>query len=414
MAQNFRERLIRLFLVRSEGPAREPALVWTVLAVVSVAAATFIAMRPDQLGDLGTVREWLTYWITTRGNPYQHFYPVLDYPPIAFLLLGPLALVPVETLAHWFVPAAIALTSVAMWAQLRWIAGRLRIRLTNLEQLAMVAMVMCDGAARGSIWRGQTLALSLILGAFAMTCSRRRPIFAAVCLALCSFKLHIAAGYALAILLIDGASVPAFAVLITAALSWVFAATVGSSLVAISMDYGRNLVALYTGPDQVRGMLSIRFVLDDLIGWYPVATATFAVLAVGSLAAIVIFGRGRRADLATQAHVAVACILWSLVFLPHQLYDSLYAAPALFLLMWPESGLVRRVPWRAAAVGAYVMFGVLDLPRLFHFLSDARPESDLLFWLAYDLNPLRPALLFALVLWRLYRRTRAAPATSAA
>jgi hypothetical protein len=377
-----------------------------------MSAATVIALQPGQLGDLVTVREWLTYWVTTHGNPYTHFHPVLDYPPMAFLVLGPMVLLPAHTIAAWFVPAAIALTVVAMWAQLKWIAGRLRLHLSGIEQLAMVAMVMCDGAARGSIWRGQTVALSLLFGALAMACSRRRPLVAAVCLALCSFKLHIAAVFALAILLIDGAAVPAVAVLITAALSWVFAATTGSSLIAISMDYWRNLLALYSGPDHVRGMLGIQFVIEDLIDGYRAAMATFAALAVGSLAAIVIVGRGRRADLITQAYVAVACILWSLIFLPHQLYDSLYAAPALFLLMWPESGLVQRVPWRAAVVGAYVMFGVLDLPRIFHFLSDARPESDLLFWLAYDLNPMRPALLFGLVLWRLYQRPRASISTS--
>ncbi len=94
MTHNWRERLIRLFLVRSAGQTRGPALIWTVLAVVSMAAATVIALHPGQLGDLVTVREWLSYWITTHGNPYTHFYPVLDYPPLAFLVLGPLILLP--------------------------------------------------------------------------------------------------------------------------------------------------------------------------------------------------------------------------------------------------------------------------------------------------------------------------------
>jgi len=284
----------------------------------------------------------------------------------------------------------------------------MRIPLSTAERVAMVAMVLADGGARTGIWLGQTMAVSLLLGALAMRYKRTRPWLAAVCLAVCSFKPHIAAGFGLAILLVEGIGIPLAAGAVTLLLSWVFAATIGESLFTVGVDYISNLLALYGGPNRVRGMLSIRFVLDDLVGHYLISTAIYAVLAVGSLAAIVTLARRRSADAITRVHVAVVSMLWSLVFLPHQLYNTVYAAPALFMMMWPESGLIRRPGIRLATTAAYIMFGVVDVARVFRVLGRWMPESDWLFWMGYDLSPLRPFALFVFILWRLYQRPPAA------
>lgn len=381
-----------------------PVVFWVVIASVSVTGAIIVALQPGHLLDLQEVRGWLRYWLVAHDNPYEIFWPTLDYPPIAFLMLWPISLPPDATLAYWYLPCALALAVLAGYAQLRWISERMQIPLSVGERVAFVALMLSGDGVRGAIWRGQTMALSLLLGALAMQWKRRRPFLAAVCLALCSFKPHIAAGFGVAILLIEGATIPFLAVAIALGLSWAFAATVGESLLGIGMDYISNLLALYGGPDRVRGMLSIRFVLDDLVGWYAGSTAIYVILAVGSLVAVAVLARRRRRDPVTQVHVAVASMLGSLLFLPHQLYDSLFAAPALCLLMWPESGLIKSRSIRAAATGAYVMFGVLSVPRVFLFISQWHSESDWLFWISHDLSPLRVAALFLLILWGLYRR----------
>ena len=407
----WRELLTSIFLVRSERPTPVPLRVWLVIASLSLTVSVAVALQPGQLGDLATVRAWLHYWVTAWDNPYKHFGAVLDYPPLAFLMLWPLSLPSEASVAYWFLPTAIVLTTLAVWAQLRWVSDRLQISLSTGERVALVAMVLSGGGVRTGIWLGQTMALSLLLGALAMQWKRRRPWLAAVCLALCSFKPHIAVGFGLAILLVEGIGIPLAAAAITMLLSWIFAVTIGESLFSVVIDYASNLLALYGGPDRVRGMLSIRFVLDDLVGHYATATVIYRVLAVGSLITIATLAKRRSVDAVTQMHVAVVCMLWSLVFLPHQLYNSVFAAPGLFLLMWPESGLIRRRGVRAAVVAAYVMFGVVDIARLFRLLSRWMPEADWVWWLGYDTSPVQPFALFLLILWRLYERPRAnAPA----
>lgn len=404
MKRPWRSVLTSMFLIRSEDGWPGPAIIWSILAAISVSAAGIVASRPGHLGDLHTVREWLSYWTSTTGNPYTHFAPMLDYPPISFLVLWPVSLLPEQGLAFWFLPGAVLLTAFAVWTQTSWTADRLRISLSASERLALIALVLAGSGTRSGLWAGQTVALSLIFGMLALRWKRSRPWLAALCLALCSFKLHIAAGFFLAVLLLAGPTVPIIASVITLLFSWLFAATVNQSLPGILIDYGRNLIALYGGEHRVRGMLSIRFVLDDLIGWYSLSFAVYLVLAVSALTTLVVLSQRRRANDTTQALVAAASMLLSLVFLPHQVYNSLYAAPALFLLMWPESGLIPNRSIRAIWVAAYVLFGVFDPSRTIRLTILPITESDLVFWLSYNLNPLRPAALFTLILWRLYQR----------
>lgn len=384
-----------------------PLAVWSTVAALSVIVAIFVALQPGQLGDLTTVRSWLHYWFAVGDNPYRHFGPPLDYPPMAFLVLWPIGLPSDATVAYWFLPSVVTITALAALMQLRWVADRLHVVLSGRQQMALIAMVLAGGGARTAIWLGQTMALSLLFGALAMLLARRRPWRAAVCLALCSFKLHIAAGFGLAILLIDGIAVPIAAAVITLVASFVFAATVGESLVTLVADYGRNLLALYDGPNRVRGMLSIRGVLTDVIDQYTIATAAYLALALASLATLIALAKRRSADPVTQLHVAALSLLGSLCFLPHQLYNILLASPALYLLMWPESGLIRNRDIRTAVTAAYVLFGVVDVARVARVFSRQMPESDWLFWIGYDTSPLRPFALFVFILWRLYQRPRA-------
>jgi hypothetical protein len=194
---------------------------------------------------------------------------------------------------------------------------------------------------------------------------------------------------------------------IVLSLSLLFAATIGQPLADIGADWIRNLMTLYAGPDRVRGLLSIRFVLDDLIGSFAVATTVYVLLALGTLAIIVSLSRRRRGDAVTHTQVAVACLLWSVLFLPHQLYNSLLAAPALWLLMWPEAGLIARRSVRVAACAAYVLFGVFDVAGALRVISAFTPEREWLYTSSYYLSPLRIACVFVVILWALYHRPHA-------
>jgi len=113
----------------------------------------------------------------------------------------------------------------------------------------------------------------------------------------------------------------------------------------------------------------------------------------------------RRAASATERTQIIAVILlWPLLFLPSQLYNSVMAAPALWLLRWPEGGLIRREAIRLAAVAAFTLIGVLDVPRLIRFATEPHAGLDWLWAGSYFIPPLRIALLFMFILFVLIRR----------
>lgn len=392
-----------LFLVRSQPSAWMAAAFWVAVAAVSTCFAVFVALQPGRLQDLYEVRVWLHYWMTSGRDPYDTFRN-LDYPPVAFLVLWPLGLVSDATVPYWFLPLGIGTMVAAGWVLLRWMGERMYIDLSTSERVALVAIMVAGGGARTSLWLGQSISLSLLFGALALLWSRSRPYVAALALTLCAFKPHVAVGFGLAILLTTGADVIILAAALTLSLSLLFALTVGDSLLNIVVEYAGQLLHLYSGPNRIRGLLSIRFVLNDLIDSYAASTALYVLLAAGCLTLLVIFSKRKQRDAATQSHVAVACILWSILFLPHQLYNSLLAAPALWLLMWPEAGIFRSRTMRAVVVASYVLFGVVDLPRALRVVSQILPNFEWAFWTSYYLSPLRMALVFGLILWSLYRR----------
>lgn len=383
------------------------AAFWSVAAAVSVGIATAVALRPGQLDDLHTVRQWLHYWLQSGRNPYEYFGAKLDYPPLAFLVLWPLALPSESTLAWWFIPSVILTTGAASWMLVRWMGECMYVDLTRPERVALIALMMAGSGLRLSIWHGQTVALALLFGATAMRYCRTRPYLAAAALALCSFKPHVAFGFALAILLTHGADVLLIAAAMVISLSLLFAATIGHSALALLIEYVDHLLTLYSGAERVRGLLSIRFVLDDLIGWYTLSTALYIVLAIASLGTVIWCSRRRRADAVTRAQVSVAAILWSTMFLPHQRYNVLLAAPALWLMMWPESGLIPNKRLQQILVGAYILFGVLDVPLLMRVTARLNPSWEDFYWYSYYLSPLRIVAVFLLVLFGLYRRPSA-------
>lgn len=400
-----REALAALFLTTRDRRSWFPAIIWMCAALVSVGVAVAVAVQPGQLRDLHQVREWLQFFDTRDANPYVYFSGELDYPPVALLLLWPLAWIPEGHLAAWFLPMSIATTVVAGWAFITAVGTRLGVAVSTPEKIATVGIILAGGAARGAIWLGQTVSLAVLCGALALLWSRRRPFLAAVMLALCSFKPHLAVGFGIAVLLIDGIDVPVIASAIVVSLSLLVAAAMNQSLLAVLLAYARNLSVLYDGPERVRGLLSVRWALDDTVG-YEAGTAIYVLLAIGVLAMLGAAARrrhGARGDL----YVVAAALIWPLLFLPSQLYNSLLAAPAIWLLRWPETSLFRSTPARTALVGAIVLFGVVDLPRVLRAIAERAGDMLWLFQGSYLLSPLRMALLLAFVLYAAFQRAQA-------
>jgi hypothetical protein len=403
-----RDALALIFMVREDRRSWLPAAVWGAVGLISLAVAVWVAGQPERLADLRQVRTWLAFVEQHSADPYVYFDSQLDYPPLAFLVLWPLGWIPEDALLEWFVPAGIAVTAAAGWVFARVVAERLKIALTLSQQIAIVGLMLSGSSARGSIWRGQTVALAILLGALALLWSRRRPFAAALALALCSFKPHLAVGFGLAILLIDGADVLMVAAAIVVSLSILVAAAMDQSVLAIAATYAHNLFAMYGASGHIDGLLSIRWVFEDAVGHYGAATLVYAAAGTGSLVMLGLIAR-RMQDDASRTHVVAIALLWPLLFLPSQLYAGFMAAPAIWLLMWPESGAIRRESRRIACVAAVVAFTVFDIPRTLRFLSAYLDDGHWLYKGSYYLSPLRIVLLFAFLLSVANRRTRAQP-----
>lgn len=396
---SWRRWVTSLLLVRRTHAPAVTLIVWAALAVSSVSVATFVGLRPESLQDLWTVREWLQHWVH-RGDPYSYF-ERLDYPPTAFFVLWPLYLPDTDSVVLWLIPSMVVSLGVGAVILVRWFAGRLGVRLVWYEQAVYVLMLLAGSPLRGTIWRGQTTPLAFLFGALALHWSRQRPVLAALALALCAFKPHIAIGFGLILLLIERRAVVYGAVAMVIASSLLFAATVDRSLFEVLVSYAHNLTGLYDGPERLRGLLSIRWMLDDIFGGYLLGTYAYITFGVGTLGLIVSAARRSQSGV-TVAQVSAACLLWSLLFLPQQLYNGVLAAPALWLLMWPESKLLAGATMRLTLVGGYLLFGLLDVQRLARLSADAIGDEDLAMS-AYYLAPTRLTILFGVVLYGLWR-----------
>jgi hypothetical protein len=390
------DTLARVFMVRPDRRSWLAAAVWGAIALASLTAAFWVAFEPGQLADLRQVRGWLSFTLTHSADPYAYFDRELDYPPMALLVLSPLHLIPESALALWFVPASIGVAVLSGSIFVGAIADRLYIQLSTPQRVAIVAMMLSGGGVRGAIWRGQTVALAILLGALALRWSKTRPFLAATALALCSFKPHMAVGFGLAILIIDGIDTLVIAGAIVISASLLVAAAVDQSVFTIIASYAHNLSSMYEGPDRVRGLLGIRWALDDLIGHYGLASLLYAAAASVALVLIGLVAR-RAPDAAGRTHAIAIALLWPLLFLPSQLYTGLMALPALWLLMWPEAHLIRRESRRLAVVAVFVAFGVVDIPRVLRLLSSWLDDGYWLYKGSYYLSPLRLTLACAFI-----------------
>jgi hypothetical protein len=400
--------MARTFMVHPDRRSWAPAAVWAGFAIASVSAAVWVALRPGHLQDLHLVRVWLAYIQHHSADPYAYFAGELDYPPIAFLVLWPLGWIPDAQLTAWFLPFGIGISILASWAFVGAVADRVGVRLTAAQRVALVSLTLSSSSVRGAIWLGQTVSLAVLFGALALLWSRRRPFAAALMLAACSFKPHIAFGFGLAILLIDGPDVIVIALAMVLSASLIVAAALNEWLLTIFASYARNLLTMYNGPDRITGMLSVRWVLDEVTGNYGLGTALYAALAVASL--VLIGAAARRArDAAGRAQVIAAALLWPVLFLPSQLYNGVLAGPAIWLLMWAEGGSGIRLYRRLALVASFVLVGVVDVARLLRFLGEWLDDAYWLFKGSYYLNPIRFLLLFCLMLFIAFRRTRRTP-----
>lgn len=381
-------------------------LFWTIGGAVSAGLAMWVALQPGMLLDLWSVREWLHLW-RAGGDPYASF-DNIDYPPNALIVLAPLALFSDAAIVTTLLVAIVVSAAAGTLLLLRWFAEQVGIVLTPRAEIALVAMMFADAALRGTLWRGQTAPFAILFGALALRWCTRHPVAAAIALSLCAFKPHVALGFGLAAMFTKRFDVVLGAVLLSAAQVWLFAVSIDRGVIDLLTRYVQILTAWYSGDDAINGLLSIPWVLEELIGHQLAAFCVSIALAAGSLALLWWHGR-QSAEPHVRAIVVSALLLWSLVFLPHQLYHGALALPAVWLLMWPQAVVITSTRARALVVAAVVLVSAADLPRAVLWMTEHTAELEWLTTPSYFIRPLILSMMLALLVYRVaQRRTPAA------
>lgn len=114
-------------------------------------------------------------------------------------------------------------------------------------------MLVSSRAIRRAVAAGQTAPLVLILFVAAMLLARRRPVWAGVCFALASFKLNLATGFGLSLLLLGHVLPLVVAGGIVIMLTMVFAWSVHLPVTTVIASYLRNLYSSTAGRTTFQG-----------------------------------------------------------------------------------------------------------------------------------------------------------------
>jgi len=370
VSDSFRQPWIRDVLLLDLPEASGATVrLWTAAALASLVASIWVAFLPGHLHDFWELRSWLVTWLIHGGNPYINPALEVDYPPSAFLILAPLGLFSDQIAAEICVVASAMALVAANWLLLRWINERLGRPLPTLLVLALTAVAISSGAARAATWQGQTIAIGMLFGVLALRASDRHPIRAAIWLGLAAFKPHVALAFGLGILFTRGPKIPLISLPVFVVMCLLFAPTVGRTPGELAGDFLGNVARMYGEGNHTTATTLVE-------AFEPALGARGAGVVHGSLAiavlALIAFGAWRRRhDQRSAVFVVAAGLMWSLVFLPHQRYGAVLAAPVWWLLLIPGANLVRSERLRVALAAGMTIYSVLDLQLTLRFTTRA-------------------------------------------
>ena len=330
--------------------------------MASVASACWAATWPGQSADYWEVRSWLDAW---HLDPYRVPSLDVDYPPQALVLLAPLKWLPANPAL--FAAINTGLCVAAAWLCVSVTAELARLSLSRLQTSVLVALTLACGAVRVAIWRGQTMALALVLLLLAVRYGRRRPWVAGACFGLGAFKLTMAAGFALALVLLGMSSIFPAAVATMTALTFAYALSHGRGIFPVMADYVQKLRSIYSGTDIVEGVSDLRPIAHDLLANNAVAVGVALAVALITLGALVVAARRAEPSPRTDSLCFAASLLWTLMNLFHQRYDFVLLMPAVFLLLWASASFSRMVTQASKQASKQAMD-----PRRPHRLSGHR------------------------------------------
>lgn len=321
---------------------------WAGAAVLSLAAGVWVSTMPGRSLDLMEVLDWLAVWNFGATNPYGVGGLRVDYPPHAFLMLGPLHLLPVAVAPVVFAFLNLIVCVLAAWTTVQVVLEGSGARALPRQRQVLVLIVLTFGMFRSSLWLGQTMPLAWWLLMLSVREATRRPVLAGVCLGLGTFKLNLAVAVVLFLLMQRRARVLAWAAVTVTLATAGFAAMTGVTPWVLAQQYVGGMRAMYGAAGYVPDWLSLRGLASQTV-WQPVVIVYLAVTG-----AAVAWVTARKS--VTSADALALWSLWALQAVAHQRFNLVMAVPAVLLL----SPVVRAgTPrWLFAAVAVFLAVDV--------------------------------------------------------
>lgn len=323
------------------------------VAAFTVGAGVVRAVSGARSDDLLQVHSWLVYWLFESANPYTGVTAV-NYPPHAFIVLGPLGLIPQSVVpVVWAALNAILAPVVAWWLVRDWPMSR-------HDRVIVTALVTSWNAVMTGIWMGQFTLLSILFGLVGLR-TIQTPWIAGAWLAASAIKPHMGVIF-LGWALVRGH----YRALLSASL-WAAAGLVAMSLwaqtspVTIVQTWLGVLAWMFGADSPQRGVTEWWGLIEHRL---PMASAGLMRTA-GALAGVALLAIALRKMVPRDptGRITLALLsLWSLATLFHRRYDLILLAPA-FAWLW-VSARHRRVPrrWPWAALLALHVALVIDIP----------------------------------------------------
>lgn len=362
-----------------------------IVAALAVGAGVVRAVSGVRSDDLLQVHSWLVYWMFEAANPYTGIVAV-NYPPHAFVVLAPLALIPASVVpVVWAVLNAMLAPVVSWWLIRDWPIRR-------DERVLVTALVTSWNAVMTGIWMGQFTLLSLLFGVVALR-TMPLPWLAGALLAASAIKPHVG------IIFLGWALVRGhYRALMTAAL-WglmglvVMAFWAGASPVEIVQTWLDVLAWMFGGVRPQQGVTAWWGLIAD---WVPGSVHSLLGNG-GALAGLVVLGLALRvvAPRDTTGRVTLALIaLWSLATLFHRRYDLILLAPAFACLWVAVRDAETPSRWQWAGLIVLHVALVVDVPWVWQLVQGGRANpAGPLSWVAMHFDRLL-VLAAAVAVWR--------------
>lgn len=357
--------------------------------MVVVGAGVLRAVAGNRSDDLILVHSWLVYWLHLTANPYTGATAV-NYPPHAFIVLGPLALMSKDVVVLVWACVNAVLAPLVSWALVRdW-------PLEKHDRVIVTALVTSWNAVLTGIWMGQFTTLAILFGVAGLR-TVQSPWRSGALLAASAIKPHIGVIFLLWVLVRGH-----YRVLVTAAL-WclvgllAMAAWARTSPVVVVQTWLDVLSWMFGGNSLQRGVTEWWGLIEAFLPSRMAGTLRVA----GAIAGIVLLGAAVRRTMFRDptGRVALGLIaLWSLATLFHRRYDLILLAPAFACLWGAARGASDGRRWWVGLALLHVAL-LVDVPWAWqlYYGPHARPNGPLA-WLAVNFDRLT-ILAVACAMW---------------